>query len=144
MKHFLIAIGAVIVVIVAFFAYRHAAVAPVTSDAVHVTSPAAGAVITSPLMITGEARGTWFFQASLPVMLLDANRAAVMNAGGMEVAAVAAQADGEWMTEDFVPFSATIPFTAPATNAGFLVVSKDNPSGLPENDMSVEIPVRFR
>jgi hypothetical protein len=96
----------------------------------------ANAVVTSPLIVTGEARGTWYFEASFPVFLLDANRA--------EVAVVPAQAQGEWMTENFVPFITTLNFTPPATDTGFVVFKKDNPSGLPEHDASVEVLVRFR
>ncbi len=99
-----------------------------------VDSPAPDAVVKSPLTVTGKARGTWYFEASFPVRLLDAD--------GNELALVPAQAQGEWMTEDFVPFSATLTF-ATSAKAGTLVLQKDNPSGLPENDKSVSIPVRF-
>lgn len=48
------------------------------------------------------------------------------------------------MTENFVPFSSTIEFSsAPTTQTGKVVLHKDNPSGLPQNDAKVEIPVRF-
>ena len=47
------------------------------------------------------------------------------------------------MTTDFVPFSVTLTFVKPATATGTLVLQKDNPSGLPEHDASVEMPVQF-
>ena len=50
----------------------------------------------------------------------------------------------EWMTENFVLFLATLDFTQPATDTIFLVLKKDNPSGLPEHDAQIEIAVRFR
>lgn len=106
------------------------------SDAIRVTAPVANAIVTSPLAVSGDARGTWYFEASFPVELLDADR--------NRIAVVPAAAQGEWMTENFVPFRATLDFTPPATDTGFLVVKKDNPSGLPEHDAHVEIPVRFR
>ncbi|MSR73767.1 MAG: hypothetical protein EXS60_01795 [Candidatus Pacebacteria bacterium] len=111
---------------------------------IRVTAPAANAIITSPLTVTGEARGTWYFEASFPVEILDADHHEILNASGYEVAAFAAHAQGEWMTENFVPFTATLDFTPPTTDTGFVVFKKDNPSGLPEHDASVEIPVRFR
>ena len=135
-----------------FFAWRDmravhpAPVAMVASQGenISVISPAAHTRITSPLTVTGEARGTWYFEASFPVELLDANHHEILNADGNAVASVPAQAQGEWMTENFVPFIATLDFTPPATDTGFLVLKKDNPSGLPEHDAQVEIPVRFR
>lgn len=102
---------------------------------IQVSSPHADAVIQSPLTVSGQARGTWYFEASFPVRLLDGN--------GNEIAVVPAQAQSDWMTEDFVPFLATLTFTAPATPTGTLVLEKDNPSGLPENAAEVRIPVRF-
>ena len=92
-------------------------------------------MIKSPLIIEGEARGTWFFKATFPVKLLDAN--------GNEVAVHYAQAPGEWMTEDFVSFEAQIEFSKPATATGTLVLEKSNPSDLAEYDAKIEIPVRF-
>ena len=54
------------------------------------------------------------------------------------------------MTEDFVPFSATLEFTSPYPGKGqdfmkrgSLILKKDNPSGLPENDDALEIPIQF-
>ncbi len=41
-----------------------------TNDVV-VTSPAANALVQSPLTVSGKARGGWYFEASFPVRLLD-------------------------------------------------------------------------
>lgn len=109
---------------------------PATSDLIRVTSPEPLSVVESPLTITGEARGTWYFEASFPVRLVDAN--------GTQLAIAPAQAQGEWMTTEFVPFSLTLPFDAPTTDTGMLILEKDNPSGLPEHAASVSVPVRFR
>jgi hypothetical protein len=94
-----------------------------------------GQNIKSPLRITGEARGYWFFEASFPVKVLDEN--------GKELGITPARALGEWMTEDFVPFEVTINFSTSTTRTGFVVFMKDNPSGLPENDNELRIPVTF-
>lgn len=110
--------------------------APAEKDnLIRVTTPLPNAVVRSPLTIGGEARGTWYFEATFPVKLLDAN--------GKELAAIPAQAQGEWMTENFVPFTATLAFPKPETKTGVLVLQKDNPSGLPANDDELRIPVIF-
>ncbi len=86
--------------------------------------------------ITGRARGSWFFEASFPVRVLDAN--------GQELGRGAAQAQAEWMTTELVPFVANINFKSPATETGTLLMAKDNPSGLPENDQQFQFPIRFK
>jgi hypothetical protein len=92
--------------------------------------------VSSPLTMWGRARGTWYFEASFPVQIKDAS--------GAVIAEGPAQAQGDWMTEEYVPFMITLPFPAqPAGSVGTVVLRNDNPSGLPENDKSLEIPVRF-
>lgn len=109
---------------------------PVQTEKIRITTPLPNMVIGNPLVIKGEARGNWYFEASFPVRLLDGN--------GKEIAVIPAQAKGEWMTTDFVPFEVSLPFTRPTTTTGTLVLEKDNPSGLPEHDEKVTIPVRFQ
>lgn len=104
-------------------------------DLIRVTSPQPNALVQSPLRITGEARGNWYFEASFPVRLIDGN--------GRQLAIIPAQAQGEWMTESFVPFVASLSFANPTTATGTLILEKDNPSGLPEHAAEVRIPVRF-
>ncbi len=103
---------------------------------IRVTAPVPGAIVKSPLMVKGEAIGNWYFEASFPVELLAGN--------GKVIAQVPAQAKGDWMTMDFVPFEATLEFSSPTTDSGTLILKKDNPSGLPEYDDSLAISVRFR
>lgn len=104
-------------------------------DLIRVTAPRKDDLATSPLAVTGEARGTWYFEATFPVKLLDAD--------GKVIAATTARAQGDWMTRDFVPFKASLSFAEPSTATGTLVLEKDNPSGMPENAASVSVPVRF-
>lgn len=92
--------------------------------------------ISSPLTVIGEARGTWYFEASAPVRLEDAN--------GTVLAQHFITAQGEWMTENFVPFEGTLTFSTPQTATGVLILQNDNPSGLPENSRELRIPVIFR
>ncbi|MEK7579192.1 MAG: Gmad2 immunoglobulin-like domain-containing protein [Patescibacteria group bacterium] len=105
-------------------------------DLIDIASPRPGDVVKSPLTVTGEARGTWYFEASFPVTLVDDE--------GVEVARGIAEAQGEWMTEEFVPFKATLTFTEkPTTEKGRLMLHKDNPSGLPQNDDVLIVPIVF-
>lgn len=105
-------------------------------DLIMLDSPRPGATISSPLSISGEARGNWYFEASFPIELRDAN--------GKILVQHFAEAQSEWMTTNFVPFKATLTFTKPAAGTkGTLILRKDNPSGLPEHDDELRIPVRF-
>jgi Immunoglobulin-like domain of bacterial spore germination len=108
---------------------------PDTHDRIAVSTPAPNSVVRSPLSVRGEARGNWFFEASFPVTLLDAS--------GQILAQAPAQAEGEWMTENFVPFSVTLTFKAPAAGPGTLLLERDNASGLPEHAAELRIPVQF-
>jgi len=71
-------------------------------DLIRIESPRPGQEIASPLTITGEARGTWYFEGDFPVVLTDWD--------GRIIAQHYATAQGEWMTEDFVPFSSELSF----------------------------------
>jgi hypothetical protein len=105
------------------------------SDQIIVAYPIQGQLITSPLLITGEARGTWFFEANFPISLLDSNDNVLV----LHYAAT----EEEWMTEDFISFTASIEFEEPETAAGFLILDKNNPSDIREYDARLVIPVRF-
>ena len=105
-------------------------------DLIRISTPRPNQTISSPLTIRGEARGTWFFEASFPVVLTDWD--------GRIIAEGIAQAKNDWMTTDFVPFEATLTFTVDKnaySNKGSLILRKDNPSGLPQNDDALEIPI---
>jgi hypothetical protein len=104
---------------------------------IQLDSPSKDQPITSPLKVTGKARGNWYFEGSFPVILTDEN--------GKVVTQGVAQAQGEWMTEELVPFETLLTFTQPIQGTkGKLTLKKDNPSGLPENDKSFEVPVYFK
>jgi len=104
-------------------------------DLIRVNSPRPNELIKSPVEIKGEARGTWYFEASFPIKLIDGV--------GNEVGHAIAQAKSDWMTVDFVPFEAKLEFAGPISKKGTLIFKKDNPSGLPEKDDELRVPVRF-
>lgn len=94
--------------------------------------------ITSPIAITGTVTGGgWFFEGSFPVKVLDGD--------GKVLGQGIAQAipPESWMTTGTVQFAAAVTFYAPHFATGTIVFSKDNPSGLPQNDMSLAVPVTF-
>lgn len=102
---------------------------------IRVSEPIPNEIVTSPLVITGEAVGPWFFKASFPIKVYDTNEKLL----GQSFA----QAKDEWMTEDFVPFEATIEFVTGGATEGTIVFEKQNASGLPEHADDYKIPVRF-
>lgn len=109
---------------------------PTTQADVSVQSPLPNTTVTSPLAVQGQAVGSWFFEASFPVKLLSASNTII--------AQTTAHAQGNWMTPNLVPFTATLTFPSqPPSSTGTLVLEKDNPSGEPQNAASFTIPVQF-
>lgn len=108
--------------------YRNA-----SANDIRVSLPFPGAVTGKQFTVTGEARGPWFFEASFPVEVLDAN--------GNRLAMGIAQAQGEWMTTEFVNFTAPISVPESYTGPATLVLHKDNPSGDAVRDASVRFPI---
>ena len=107
------------------------------TDLIRLTTPQPNQEIESPLLIEGEARGNWFFEGSFPVVLT--------NWDGLIIAESYATAQSDWMGADFVKFKTEIEFEKPELyNNGFLILRKDNPSGLPEYDDALEIPILFK
>lgn len=111
-----------------------------SADLIKVELPFPGAVVGKEFGVIGEARGYWFFEASFPIELLDAN------GNRLAVAVAQAQPDPEtdeinWMTESFVPFRADLKAPANYIGPAILVLHRDNPSGLPENAASISFPI---
>lgn len=106
------------------------------ADIIKVNSPQAKQIVASPIEIRGQARGSWYFEASFPVSLLDTQ--------GNILARLPITAQGEWMTNDFVPFFGQISYQVATMTDAILVLENDNPSGLPENQKKIEIPLVLR
>ena len=105
------------------------------TDLIRITEPRPGSVISSPLTVKGEARGTWFFEGDFPFHLLDGDKKNIISGP--------VTASEDWMTEDFVPFETVIEFESPDTSSGQLVLEKDNPSDKEELDDQLVVPVMF-
>ncbi len=109
---------------------------PTPHPDIRLETPQHGETVSSPLIVRGEARGTWFFEASFPVVLT--------NWDGEIIAEGLASTTEEWMTEDFVPFEAELEFETPELyKRGHLILQKDNPSDMRELDDAYEIIVLF-
>lgn len=104
-----------------------------SADLILVKLPYPGAVTGKEFSVIGKARGNWYFEASFPVEVLDKD--------GKRLFVGHAQAEGEWMTEEFVPFKSDVKvhenYMGPAT----LVLHKDNPSGEAKFDASISFPI---
>mgnify|MGYP001558157304 CR=1 FL=1 len=103
------------------------------AEEILVTTPRPNQTVNSPFIVEGKARGGWFFEASFPIDLID-NQGKILGQSYV-------QAQSDWTTPDFVPFKGEINYAAAATTTGKLILKKDNPSGLPENDKKIDMPV---
>ena len=108
-----------------------------TADLIKVDFPLPNDRVRSPLNISGQARGQWFFEAVFPVILTDVN--------GHILAEEQGRGPGDrWMTTNFVPFEAGLVFDRQTPGShGFLILKRANPSDMPQNDRSLKIPVTF-
>ncbi len=102
---------------------------------VELISPQSNELLRNPYRVEGRARGGWFFEATLPVVL--------KTASGITLVETYGQADEDWMTSDWVNFHADLSFVSNGEKMGVLIIKKDNPSGLPENEAEVSYPVRL-
>ncbi|WP_029035290.1 Gmad2 immunoglobulin-like domain-containing protein [Salinimicrobium terrae] len=103
-------------------------------DLIKVEKPQENATVSSPLEIKGEAKGYWFFEATAPIKLISES--------GKELAESYVEAQGEWMTENWVPFAGRLEFKT-NEKRGYLIVSRANASGKPEHDRMLRVPVEF-
>ena len=85
------------------------------------------------MRVAGLAPGPWFFEASFLMQVRDKE--------GNVIGRAVAQAQGEWMTEKQVTFTASMQTDATYHGEATLILLKNNPSGLPEHDDAVEIPI---
>lgn len=97
-------------------------------------------VSASPVTIKGRAKGNWFFEASAPVN--------IVNWDGLIIGQgyVTVDQGYDWMTTDMVPFTGTITYDATQLGAykyGWIIMKKDNPSGEPQFDDSLEFKIFF-
>lgn len=107
------------------------------SQDIKITNPQPGATVEREFEVTGQAVGAWFFEASFTVE--------VVAPSGDRVAQTIVNAEGDWMQEGLVNFKSEI-VQLPSAYEGeaTLILRKNNPSGLPQNDASVSIPITVK
>lgn len=104
-----------------------------SADLIEVVSPLPGAIVGNSFSITGQARGTYYFEASFPVVILGASDEVLVQ--------TYATAQEDWMTENFVPFRADITLPGSYGGPAKILLKKDNPSGLSEHDATTSFDV---
>ncbi len=104
-----------------------------SGDTILVDTPQPSQTVGKTFDISGKARGPWYFEASFPVEVQDKD--------GKVIGQNHANANGEWMTNEFVPFTATVTLAEDYVGPATLILKKDNPSGESANDASVSFPI---
>lgn len=102
---------------------------------INIFSPLKNSIIASPLTVIGQTPGSWSFEGTFPIRII--------NSSGETISSGVGSLIGEWMTTDLVPFTSTLSWSEGQVGTGYLIIQKDNPSGLAENDDSISIPIRF-
>ena len=105
------------------------------ADTITVSKPKRHSVVTTPLTVEGWARGNWFFEGSAPAIMTDST--------GKVLATGTLHALGDWMTTDYVAFRGIFSYALPITKTGTLILRNDNPSGDPDKQKELYIPVVF-
>ena len=106
--------------------------APLSMQVV-VATPLLNATTSQTFEVKGSAPGQWFNEATFPIQVRDS--------GGIIIGTSHGKAQGTWMTTNLVPFSASVSVAKSFHGAAKIILLRDNPSGLPENDDSVTIPI---
>lgn len=95
------------------------------------------APLTASNNISGSARGMWFSEGTFPIE--------VVNEEGVVIASGNAKAEGGWMTESFVPYTAEIKVNNVVLGTtGSILLKKSNPSGEADKDDLLEVPIVFQ
>lgn len=102
---------------------------------IFVQSPQENQEISSPILIRGDAKSSWFFEGVFPIVLEDTS--------GKQIGFAQARALTDWTATSTVSFQAEMTFSG-ANGKGELVFKNDNPSGLPEKSVEYRVPVRMK
>lgn len=110
---------------------------PVTEETgPYVKSPAEGAVIQSPLIVTGTVPPGWMFEGSFSIKLFTYSDELLAQVNAVE------KTPGSWQSGESVEFTANLSYKTKA-KYGYLLLEKSNPSGLEENAVTYKHPVVF-
>ncbi len=102
---------------------------------ISVATPIPLSTISNPVHVTGKAKNNWFFEATFPVEVIDED--------GVVLGQGQAHAATDWTVPGMIDFSADITWQDTTDNRGFIVLTKDDPSGLGNVPM-IKVPIFFR
>jgi hypothetical protein len=103
------------------------------ADLIYMISPKPNEQVYSPIHISGRARGMWFFEASFPIKLKTTD--------GKVLGTAIAKASTDWMTNEFVDYTADLYFHVATTTLAIIELNKDNPSGRPDLQDLLIVPI---
>ncbi|MFA5025566.1 MAG: Gmad2 immunoglobulin-like domain-containing protein [Candidatus Shapirobacteria bacterium] len=105
------------------------------SSPVVILSPDISKPLLSPQKIIGLIDKSWVFEGSFPLELFD-NQDKIIYQGKASAP--------NWIedTDKFTTFTANLVFKT-TSKSGFLKIKNDNPSGLPQNNKSLIIPIIY-
>lgn len=95
-----------------------------------------GRHVSSPLEMSGKVPGSWSHEGSFPIDII--------YEGDIGLPGATAEIDGDWMTDQLVPFRATLSFDEDqlAGKDIMIVLHNANPSDMPANDDSLALKVQ--
>ena len=106
-----------------------------TVDTILIASPVEDMVVASTLEVTGSAQGFWYFEGEFQIYIYDDNNE--------ELGIGYVTAQGDWMTEGYVPFTGQLTFENSTTPGGRVVFRQSDPSGMQETLQESMVSVRF-
>ncbi len=107
-----------------------------SSNDIVVSAPEPHAQVRQTFTVSGKARGFWYFEASFPIVVIDQL--------GQVLVETHATAKGDWMTTEFVPFTAQVSIPGNYQGSAKLKLKKDDPSGLSVNEVSFTLPITIQ
>ena len=92
-----------------------------------------GQKVSGTMTATGVMKSNYFFEANMPVLILDANKN-VLKTGF-------ATSTSDWMTSGPITFTTTLNFSGLSSGPAYIDIRNDNPSGDPANERNIYIPI---
>lgn len=102
-----------------------------------VTIPGKHTKVTSPVIIKGTVPPGWMFEGVFPIKIVEHELGVLVQGLAQEVI------PGSWQSDQPVEFEAILELPERAIGSGTIILENDNPSGLPENAKSFQIPILF-
>jgi hypothetical protein len=103
------------------------------SASVTVSAPVPNSTVGKTFAVTGIAPNGWYFEAVFPIQVRDPNDNLIATGQG--------HAQNDWTVAGPVAFTSSITLIGDYSGPADLILLRDNPSGLPENDDEVTMPI---